>query len=111
MAFCRYSRGVTSKWCIALVGAMALLQAGMDDITPLTSSATPVRPAPELSIIVPTFNERTNVPLLPHTTGKSCSSTTTRLTAPPPPRERSAKATAACAAFAASAAEVLPAPA
>jgi dolichol-phosphate mannosyltransferase len=42
----------------------------MDDITPLTSSATParpsaaVRPAPELSIIVPTFNERTNVPLL-----------------------------------------------
>jgi dolichol-phosphate mannosyltransferase len=37
---------------------------------PLTSSATParpmppVRPAPELSIIVPTFNERTNVPLL-----------------------------------------------
>ena len=49
---------------------MALLQAGMDDIMPLTSSATParptaaVRPAPELSIIVPTFNERTNVPLL-----------------------------------------------
>jgi dolichol-phosphate mannosyltransferase len=42
----------------------------MDDMTPLTSSATParpsaaVRPAPELSIIVPTFNERTNVPLL-----------------------------------------------
>ena len=42
----------------------------MDDIMPLTSSATParptaaVRPAPELSIIVPTFNERTNVPLL-----------------------------------------------
>jgi dolichol-phosphate mannosyltransferase len=42
----------------------------MDDITPLTSSATParpsaaVRPAPELSIIVPTFNERTNAPLL-----------------------------------------------
>ena len=37
---------------------------------PLTSSVTParplaaVRPAPELSIIVPTFNERTNVPLL-----------------------------------------------
>jgi hypothetical protein len=104
---------------------MALLQAGMDDIMPLTSSATParpttaVRPAPELSIIVPTFNERTNVPLwssgwnacLPHTTGKSCSSTTTRLTAPPPPRERSAKAIAACAVFAASAADVLPAPA
>jgi dolichol-phosphate mannosyltransferase len=49
---------------------MALLQAGMDDIMPLTSSATPARPtaaarpAPELSIIVPTFNERTNVPLL-----------------------------------------------
>jgi dolichol-phosphate mannosyltransferase len=49
---------------------MALLQAGMDEITPPISSATParptaaVRPAPELSIIVPTFNERTNVPLL-----------------------------------------------
>jgi dolichol-phosphate mannosyltransferase len=42
----------------------------MDDVLPLTSSATPVRtiaavrPAPELSIIVPTFNERANVPLL-----------------------------------------------
>jgi len=42
----------------------------MDEILPLTSLATParpmvgVRPAPELSIIVPTFNERTNVPLL-----------------------------------------------
>jgi len=42
----------------------------MDDIIPLTSSPTParamaaIRPAPELSIIVPTFNERTNVPLL-----------------------------------------------
>src|ERR1700728_2906071 len=42
----------------------------MTDLQPLTSSATParpsaaVRPAPELSIIVPTFNERTNVPLL-----------------------------------------------
>jgi len=43
----------------------------MNDVPPpLTSSATParpiaaVRPAPELSIIVPTFNERTNVPLL-----------------------------------------------
>jgi dolichol-phosphate mannosyltransferase len=49
---------------------MALLQAGMNDVQPLTSAATParpiaaVRPAPELSIIVPTFNERTNVPLL-----------------------------------------------
>ena len=25
---------------------------------------TPVRPAPELTVVVPTFNERTNVPLL-----------------------------------------------
>src|SRR3984885_7799003 len=67
---CRYSRGVTSKRAFALADAMRLLQTGMDDIMPLTSSATParpmaaVRPAPELSIIVPTFNERTNVPLL-----------------------------------------------
>jgi dolichol-phosphate mannosyltransferase len=49
---------------------MALLQAGMTDLQPLTTSVTPAgpmataRPAPELSIIVPTFNERTNVPLL-----------------------------------------------
>lgn len=49
---------------------MGLLHAGMNDTLPLTSLATPtrpmaaVRPAPELGIIVPTFNERTNVPLL-----------------------------------------------
>src|ERR1700728_1239655 len=42
----------------------------MTDLQPLTTSVTPAgpmaaaRPAPELSIIVPTFNERTNVPLL-----------------------------------------------
>ena len=42
------------------------------DIPPASSSATPVRadaiaavhPAPELSIVVPTFNERANIPLL-----------------------------------------------
>lgn len=49
---------------------MGLLHPGMDDRPPLTSLAAPtrpmaaVRPAPELGIIVPTFNERTNVPLL-----------------------------------------------
>jgi dolichol-phosphate mannosyltransferase len=49
---------------------MGLLHADMDDTLPLTSPATlarrmaAVRPAPELGIIVPTFNERTNVPLL-----------------------------------------------
>lgn len=49
---------------------MGLLHAAMDDMLPLTSSAPParsiaaVRPAPELGIIVPTYNERTNVPLL-----------------------------------------------
>jgi dolichol-phosphate mannosyltransferase len=42
----------------------------MDGTLSVTSAATPVhspsalRPAPELAIIVPTFNERTNVPLL-----------------------------------------------
>jgi dolichol-phosphate mannosyltransferase len=44
----------------------------MDDIAPAVSSATlpPIeetaaaRPAPELSVIVPTFNERANVPIL-----------------------------------------------
>ncbi len=43
----------------------------MDDVSPATSppalSPAPisaVRPAPELSVVVPTFNERTNVPIL-----------------------------------------------
>jgi dolichol-phosphate mannosyltransferase len=55
---------------IALAHAMRLLHAGMDDIPPVTASTTrartmaAIRPAPELGIIVPTFNERTNVPLL-----------------------------------------------
>jgi dolichol-phosphate mannosyltransferase len=55
---------------------MALLQAGMTDLQPLTTSVTPAgpmataRPAPELSIIVPTFNERTNVPLLVERLGR-----------------------------------------
>jgi dolichol-phosphate mannosyltransferase len=49
---------------------MGLLHAAMDEIAPPASLATPVRPtavvrpAPELAVIVPTFNERTNVPLL-----------------------------------------------
>jgi len=58
--------------------------------------------------LVPTSNERTNVPFLVEGLERlhiecdweSCSSTTTRPTAPPPPRERSAKATAASSAFA-----------
>jgi dolichol-phosphate mannosyltransferase len=56
--------------CIALADAMGLLHAGMDDTLPPNSLGTPARPmtaarpAPELGIIVPTFNERTNVPLL-----------------------------------------------
>jgi dolichol-phosphate mannosyltransferase len=44
----------------------------MNDIPPASSTATParaqetaaMRPAPEVSIVVPTFNERANVPLL-----------------------------------------------
>ncbi len=43
----------------------------MDGLSPATSAAVAraatapaVRPAPELSIVVPTFNERTNVPIL-----------------------------------------------
>ncbi len=78
-----------------------------------------MRPAPELGIIVPTFNERTNVPLLVERLEAlldACdwevySSTTTLPMAPPRPRGRSAKATVACAAFAASVVEVSPAPA
>lgn len=55
---------------------MALLQPGINDVQPLTASATPARPmatappAPELSIFVPTFNERTNVPLLVERLGR-----------------------------------------
>ncbi len=43
----------------------------MDDVSPVTSPPAParapiaaVRPAPELSVVVPTFNERANVPIL-----------------------------------------------
>jgi len=55
---------------IAFAYAIALFQAAMDSILSAKSPATPTRstsaprPAPELSIIVPTFNERANVPLL-----------------------------------------------
>jgi len=55
---------------IAFAYAIALFQAAMDGILSAKSPATPtrstsaLRPAPELSIVVPTFNERANVPLL-----------------------------------------------
>jgi dolichol-phosphate mannosyltransferase len=51
---------------------MALSQSALDDIPPDNSPAPPahadgiavIRPAPELTIVVPTFNERANVPIL-----------------------------------------------
>jgi len=51
---------------------MALSQSAQDDIPPDNSPAPPahadgiaaIRPAPELTIVVPTFNERANVPIL-----------------------------------------------
>ena len=48
---------------------MALSQSALDDIPPDNSPAhadgiAAIRPAPELTIVVPTFNERANVPIL-----------------------------------------------
>ena len=69
----------------------------MDGASPVTSPPalarapiSAVRPAPELSVVVPTFNERANIPILverlaagsrPAATGRCCSSTTIRRTA------------------------------
>ena len=47
-------------------------QSAIDDISPASASAAPpragaaagVRPAPELTIVVPTFNEKANIPIL-----------------------------------------------
>jgi len=49
-----------------------LPQSAIDDISPASASAAPpragaaagVRPAPELTIVVPTFNEKANIPIL-----------------------------------------------
>jgi dolichol-phosphate mannosyltransferase len=52
-------------------GSILMSQSAIDGIAPASRPADPartdtdvVRPAPELSVIVPTFNERANVPLL-----------------------------------------------
>jgi hypothetical protein len=96
---------------------------GHDDIMPLTSSATParpmaaVRPAPELSIIVPTFNERNNVPLLVERLERlltECDWEVVFVDDNSPDGTAAARAigegdSRACAAFAVSAAAVLPA--
>src|SRR6516165_1852154 len=58
-------------------GALSLLP--MDGISPVNTAAAiagaetgaATRPAPELTVVVPTFNERTNIPILVERLGRA----------------------------------------